>query len=94
MLRVRALIDVSALALPQATRSRVCCRLPMVDDTMSLLKPTTMMCRVVHCLLLLCLSALLPVAAQEVSYAWHNVRIGGGGYVSGLVFHPAAASAT
>ena len=61
----------------------------MVDDTMSLLKPTTMMCRVVHCLLLLCLSALLPVAAQEVSYAWHNVRIGGGGYVSGLVFHPA-----
>ncbi len=42
-----------------------------------------------RCLLLLCLSASLPVAAQRVSYAWHNVRIGGGGYVSGLVFHPA-----
>ncbi|MEO8778030.1 MAG: sialidase family protein [Rhodanobacter sp.] len=48
--------------------------------------PTT---RLVFCwLLLLGLFASLPVAAQAISYAWHNVRIGGGGYVSGLVFHP------
>ncbi len=39
-------------------------------------------------LLLFCLLASLPVSAQRVSHAWHNVRIGGGGYVSGLVFHP------
>ena len=41
-----------------------------------------------RCLLMLCLLVSLPVAAQGVPYAWHSVRIGGGGYVSGLVFHP------
>ncbi|HWU76090.1 MAG TPA: cellulase [Rhodanobacter sp.] len=55
---------------------------------MSLPEPTTTTRLVSRCLLLLCLFASLPVAAQKVSYAWHNVRIGGGGYVSGLVFHP------
>ncbi|OOG58511.1 cellulase [Rhodanobacter sp. B05] len=56
---------------------------------MRLPKPTNIIRLVSRCLLLLGLSASLPVAAQRVSYAWHNVRIGGGGYVSGLVFHPA-----
>jgi photosystem II stability/assembly factor-like uncharacterized protein len=56
---------------------------------MRLPKPTNIIRLVSRCLLLLCLSASLPVAAQRVSYAWHNVRIGGGGYVSGLVCHPA-----
>jgi hypothetical protein len=55
---------------------------------MRLPKPTNIIRLVSRCLLLLCLSASLPVAAQRVSYAWHSVRIGGGGYVSGLVFHP------
>jgi hypothetical protein len=26
--------------------------------------------------------------ATDIPYAWRSVRIGGGGYVSGLVFHP------
>jgi hypothetical protein len=55
---------------------------------MSIPKPTTTTRLVSRCLLLLCLFASLPVAAQRVSYTWHSVRIGGGGYVSGLVFHP------
>lgn len=50
--------------------------------------PTAILRRVSRGLLLLCLFASVPAAAQNVSYAWHNVRIGGGGYVSGLVFHP------
>jgi len=29
------------------------------------------------------------VSAQDVPYHWQSVRIGGGGYVSGVVFHPA-----
>lgn len=37
--------------------------------------------------LLLALGALLPAQAQ---YQWRNVAIGGGGFVSGLVFHPSA----
>ena len=35
---------------------------------------------------LLALAALLPAQAEE--YRWRNVAIGGGGFVSGLVFHP------
>jgi len=41
------------------------------------------------CLLLCGLLASLPAAARELPYAFRSVRIGGGGYVSGLVFHPA-----
>jgi hypothetical protein len=55
---------------------------------MRLPEPTAIIRLVSRCLLLLCLFASLPVAAQRVSRTWHNVRIGGGGYVSGLVFHP------
>lgn len=60
----------------------------MVDDMTRLPTPTSTT-RLVFCwLVLFGLFASLPVAAQGISYAWHNVRIGGGGYVSGLVFHP------
>ena len=36
---------------------------------------------------LLCLSLLAPAAAQAQSYAWKNVAIGGGGFISGIVFN-------
>ena len=36
----------------------------------------------------LCLAGL-ACAQPATGYQWHNVAIGGGGFVSGLVFHPA-----
>jgi photosystem II stability/assembly factor-like uncharacterized protein len=39
-------------------------------------------------LLLAGLAARPGMAADSEPYAWHSVQIGGGGYVSGLVFHP------
>ncbi|MBB6242499.1 cellulase [Rhodanobacter sp. MP1X3] len=41
------------------------------------------------CLLAYGLLAACRASAQIVPYTWRSVSIGGGGYVSGLVFHPA-----
>lgn len=39
-------------------------------------------------LLLAVLTVSSAAAADSARYAWHDVQIGGGGFVSGLVFHP------
>jgi len=40
-------------------------------------------------LLLACACIASPALARDEAYQWRNVAIGGGGFVSGLVFHPA-----
>ena len=54
-------------------------------------RPSTLLSRLRRVACLLACGLLLPLAAvaQDVHYDWQSVRIGGGGYVSGLVFHPA-----
>ncbi|HUH56120.1 MAG TPA: cellulase [Rhodanobacter sp.] len=54
-------------------------------------RPSTLLSRLrrVACLLVCGLWLPLTAVAQDVHYDWQSVRIGGGGYVSGLVFHPA-----
>jgi photosystem II stability/assembly factor-like uncharacterized protein len=44
-------------------------------------------------LLLLCLTAATSLAAgpKKIHYTWKSVRIAGGGFVDGIIFHPTAA---
>ena len=41
-------------------------------------------------MLIVLLALLWPVAAtaQAADYVWHNVRVGGGGFIPGVVFSP------
>ena len=44
----------------------------------------------VRLMLIVMLAMLCPVAAmaQDADYVWHNVRVGGGGFIPGVVFSP------